>query len=864
MNIVNFDGYEYDSLSTEIWADNYRHESEATRVDTWDRVAASCAAPEDVNIRGDIEAKFKKILYNDRFVSGGRILANIGNTDKKTTTLYNCYVHHPHDIGMYDCDSIDGIYSMLKAQAKTLQSEGGYGVNASWIRPSGAYVAGIGSRSPGPIKFMELWDKSSEIITAGSKKIHGTRRKGEKVKIRKGAQMLVLNVWHPDIREFIVAKQQPNVLSKFNVSVGITEGFIEAVKGDLDWDLKYPDTEHPEYASEWKGFIEDWEAKGLPVIVYETVKAVDIWNMILEATYNRAEPGVLFLDHCNKLNPLAYAEKIAATNPCGEIPQSTGVCNIGSINLVTFVKNVEGELQFDFDEFRETVTTAIRFLDNINDISTTPLPEYTKAVQEKRRIGLGVMGLGSLHMMMAMPYGSEESVNFQRKIARIKAETELLASAKLGREKGNFSLFDANEYFNSYYFTNLDISPEVKKEIVSIGCMRNSHQSMNAPTGNTGIYARNVSGGIEPVFSVDGYYRWCIVPETRQRELIAEGFKYPDISKGEWYETDIFKFSLRGNEQVLAGEYDGDVYEIDKGRGLIIRNYVEDYGVKFAKSFYNNFDEMRACGQFPSVAELNVEAHINSLKVWASYTNMAISKTVNLPSDYTFDDFKNVYMSAWDSNIKGITTYREGTMTAVLESQGNSKQNKKIQADGVLVDTSAPKRPKDLDAEVHHVKISGENWTIFVGLQDGRPREVFGGVSENIQLPKKIKNGILSRTGKVDGRGVYSFITGTGEDQIIVKDIVKSFANSDYAFHTLAVSGMLRHGMPIHYILDILHKAYEDSDLYSFNKVLSRVLKKHIKDGTVIRGKCINCASENIVYQEGCMVCRDCGSSKCS
>jgi ribonucleoside-diphosphate reductase alpha chain len=235
-----------------------------------------------------------------------------------------------------------------------------------------------------------------------------------------------------------------------------------------------------------------------------------------------------------------------------------------------------------------------------------------------------------------------------------------------------------------------------------------------------------------------------------------------------------------------------------------------------------------------------------------------------LPSDYTFDDFKNVYMSAWDSNIKGITTYREGTMTAVLESQGNSKQNKKIQADGVLVDTSAPKRPKDLDAEVHHVKISGENWTIFVGLQDGRPREVFGGVSENIQLPKKIKNGILSRTGKVDGRGIYSFITGTGEDQIIVKDIVKSFANSDYAFHTLAVSGMLRHGMPIHYILDILHKTYEDSDLYSFNKVLSRVLKKHIKDGTVIRGKCINCASENIVYQEGCMVCRDCGSSKCS
>lgn len=1185
--MVKFDGYDYDALSVEVWNDNYRHTDETTRVETWNRVAESCASIEKEEIRNDIVEKFQSILYNDKFVPGGRILSNIGNNDRKGTTLFNCYVHNPKDIGLKDCDSIDGIYDMLKAQAKTLQSEGGYGINGSWLRPAGAYIEGIGSRTPGPIKFMELWDKSSEIITVGSTKIRGERKKSEKTKIRKGAMMLVLNVWHPDIKEFITAKQTPGVLTKFNMSVGITEGFMNAVINDLSWELKYPDTTYPQYKEEWFGFIEEWEAKGYPTIVYETVKAKDIWNLIMESTYNRAEPGVLFLDTYNKLNPLYYAEKIATTNPCqpswakvltpegirefkdisigdkiwseegwttvvnkwstgikdvykasttvgdfystenhrvvsngvkvelkdcssidrsigsyqydtridlqdvmdglvfgdgsvhkasndyvyfivgekdydyfnspirdyfvrerpgikpgshevkttitanelpktferkiperflfgsrskrigflrglfsangsvagqrvtlkatsfsvindvilllsslgirsyystnksktqtfsngtyvmkesydvnittdrtkfkeiigfiqeyknaaldkvinsigisckgnkksyevksyekysteevfditvdnnshtywsfgfnvsncGEIGMATGVCNLGSINLVQFVKDVDGKLEFDFDEFETVVRIAIRFLDNVNSISTTPLPEYDKSVEDRRRIGLGVLGLGSLHMMLGIPFGSSESLELQEKIAKLKCETELLASAELGKEKGSFKLFDKEKYFNSYYFNELSISDDIKNKIVEIGEMRNSHQSMNAPTGNTGIYARNVSGGIEPVFSIEGYSRWCIVPEFRQRELIDSGIVFPNVHKSEWFETDIFKFSTRGTEQILKGTIGDKNYEIDKSRGLVIENYVEDFGIKFAKKHYSTkFESMKSDKIFKDVSTLSVDDHVNSLKIWAKYSNMSISKTVNLPNDYPYDKFQNVYMDAWKNNIKGITTYREGTMTAVLETK-DSKKNIKEKTSGIVY-SDAPKRPEILECDIHQVKIKGESWTVFVGKLDGMPYEIFGGSEKYIKIPKVYNKGILQKaTKKNDMNSRYDLYYGEEGKETIIKDIVSVFENPLYNYHTRSLSMKLRHGIPTLFIVEMLQRDELGSELYSFNKVIARVLKTYIKDGTKKKGICPNCGGEHLVMQEGCFVCQDCSYSKCS
>jgi len=853
MEIIN--NFEYDALSIEVWEDNYKGPKDLIRKDTWDRIAQNCAEIEKEGIRDVIKTEFKKAVYNDRFVPAGRILANLGIDSRNATTLFNCFVHNPADINLKDCDSIDGIYDMLKAQAKTLKSEGGYGINASWIRPAGSYVKGIGSRTPGVLKFMELWDKSSEVITQGSTKILGSRRPDEKNKIRKGAQMLVLNVWHPEILDFIVAKHTEGRLEKFNMSVGITEGFMSAVIEDKNWELKYPNTEVPEYNTEWFGDIYDWEQKGNPVIVYDTVKARSIWDLIMKSTYERAEPGVLFLDLANKLNPGYWYEKIMTTNPCGEVVMSTGACNLGSVNLAMFIKLDEKNVPyFDFADFSETVATAIRFLDNINDISEMPLPEYKKAVLEKRRIGVGVMGLGSIHIMLGTKYGSKKSMELTREIFKLKAETELMASALLGKEKGSYKLFDKEKYFSSYWWENLDISENIKKEIEAIGEMRNSHQSMNAPTGNTGIFARNVSGGIEPVFG-KGFFRWSIVPEGRRRDLIEGGFKFPDISKSEWFETEHMSFSSRGQEQILKGTYKDKNYEIDKNRGLVVETFLEDYGFKFLKNVLGKTEqELENQEVYATAQNLSVEEHINVLKIAAEYTNMSVSKTVNVPNDYPYEEFKDIYLTAWKNNIKGITTYREGTRTAVLETKSDSTKK-----ENVFTDNNAIKRPEILDCEIFHMQVKGEKWEFFIGLLDDRPYEVFAGRSEHVSLPKNRKTGIIKKN------GTYNLYTGTGENELVIKDLATVFENTTESAFTRTISLALRHGVPVQYVCEQLEKgASKDNDMFSLSKGLQRVLKRYIKDGTKINKKiCSECGQTSLVYQEGCTTCLSCGYSKC-
>jgi len=863
-----FDQYKYDDASNQIWSENYKAGYEKTREDTWKRAAKACAATESEELKPKIEKEFLSMMYNDKFIPGGRILANLGVEDKVNVTLYNCFVHNPRDINLKDCDSIDGIYDLLKAQAKTLRSEGGYGINASFIRPAGAYINGIGSRTPGVLKFMELWDKSSEILTLGSVKLLGGKKSGEKNKIRKGAQMLVLDIWHPDIEDFITCKQTKGRLTKFNMSVGITEGFMTTLLEDGMWDLKFPNTEHEKYKTEWFGDIKEWEDKGYPVVVHKQIKAQEIWNLIMESTYNRNEPGVLFLDIANKMNPVYWFDLIKTTNPCGEVPMSTGVCNLGSINLVSFVENVNDSLSFDFKSFSNTVTTAIRFLDNVNDISSTPLPEYKQSVLEKRRIGLGVMGLGSLHLMLGIRYGSEDSIKLVEQIFKIKSETELLASALLGKEKGSFSKFDREKYFSSYWWTNLRISSDIKKQIEEIGCMRNSHQSMNAPTGNTGIYARNVSGGIEPVFDVNGYFRWSIVNEFDRRDLVGVGFKFPDVGKNEWFETEHVKFNKRGDETILKGTFNNTNYEIDTNRGLTKESFVVDYGIKFAKEFYKDkFEDMKKSGVLASAQELSTTEHLDVLKCASHYTNMAISKTVNVPEKYPYEDFKNLYLEAWKSNLKGITTYREGTMTAVLETKSNNdKVNVKEKK---LVENHAPKRPKELECDIHVMTVRGEKWTFFVGKMENRPYEVIGGQSKYISIPKRVKFGKIVKHNGTDNPVArydlhYDYEKGPDEEAT-VKDLVNIFENATEAAFTRTVSLALRHGVPIQYVVEQITKGSEkDDDLFSFSKALSRVLKTYIVDGTKTNKTCDVCKSDQVSYQEGCMLCTSCFYSKCS
>lgn len=321
-----------DSFSEEIWRVTYKDHNDTCLSDTLRRVAKDIASAEATEEkRVEWEGKFYDLLSDFKALAGGRIFANAG-TEWQKTTYANCYVGPLPD---RDLDSIDGIYKVLVDQANTLKSEGGWGMDFSWIRPRGSFIHGVGVDSPGSIRFMELFDKSSEIVTAGSGKASSNKK--AKGKIRKGAMMGTLGVWHPDIVEFITAKQTAGRLTKFNVSVNCTEEFMDRVNeikvlsetggGPEDfeklerldsWELIFPETSHPAYKAEWAGDIGSWKAKGYPVVVYNTVSVSWLWNLIMESTYNRNEPGVLFLDRANHFNPLSYQETIKSTNPCGK------------------------------------------------------------------------------------------------------------------------------------------------------------------------------------------------------------------------------------------------------------------------------------------------------------------------------------------------------------------------------------------------------------------------------------------------------------------------------------------------------------------------------------------------------------------
>ncbi|NCB21111.1 MAG: hypothetical protein EOM88_04330 [Clostridia bacterium] len=303
-----------DSFSEEIWKQTYKDYNDETVDDTFKRVAKAISSVEKTEeLKLEWYEKFYDLLSDFKGTAGGRTYSNAG-TEWKGTTLLNCFVS-PRTGN--DLDSLDKIIEDLKNQAFTLKSEGGWGQNFSWIRPRGSFIAGIGVESPGAVKYMELYDKASEIITSGSgKKSSNKKAKG---KIRKGAMMGILDVWHKDIVEFITAKQHPGRLTKFNVSVNCSDEFMEKVMtdGDDSWDLIFPETDFEKYNDEWDGDIKKWKTKGYPVKVYQTVSAKWLWNLIMESTYNRAEPGVLFLDRANDFNPLYYGENINSTNPCG-------------------------------------------------------------------------------------------------------------------------------------------------------------------------------------------------------------------------------------------------------------------------------------------------------------------------------------------------------------------------------------------------------------------------------------------------------------------------------------------------------------------------------------------------------------------
>lgn len=878
------------SFSQSIWEQNYKLKTEQTIEDTWRRVAKAVASVEKTEEqRKEWEEKFYNLLSDFKLVPGGRILANAGSP-VTNTSLINCFVSPKPD---KDIDSLEGIMWILQRQAQTLKAEGGWGCNFSFIRPRGSYIKGVGVRTPGAVKYMELFDKASEVMTEGPgaytlafDDVHVE----EKLKIRKGAMMFVLNIDHPDIEEYITAKRKPNHLTKANLSVNVSNEFMakllyiqdlyktdpeKASKEDL-WDLVFPDTSFDKYKSEWDGNINLWKSKGYPIKIYKTVKLTELWNKIMKSTYDFADPGVLFMDTANKDHCANYVKGlyIDSCNPCGEqMLISGGCCNLSSFNITQYIKINQSthNVEFDFAALNNDIPAAVRFLDNVIEIANVPLPEYKETMERYRRIGLGIMGTGSALAMLNMTYGSASSLVFLRNLLTTFNTTAILASIDLAKERGPFTNCEPEQHFkniiNTFPYIFQENKDLIHKKIQEAGGIRNSALFSIQPTGNTGCLANCVSGGLEPIFETE-YVRTVNVP-TLPEELDG---KVPKYWEGDMTPNEYFKeVNKYGVTYLQYKEPTSEiVYKIFADRGLCKDELIKDYALVWAQQHDITLSSI-ACAM-----DLSAEAHISVLKLFAEHLDSSASKTINVAADCDYEDFKNIYIDAYKTKrIKGVTTYRDQTKAGVLNKVSNTEEETTTCATKHLIKTNAPKRPKSLPCNLHLMTIKNIPYYAIVSMYGDDPYEVFIGENkEDITTPEgeyvgskliffqKLNNcaGELIK----QAQGKYLFKTKDIEIPISRKNEAEDAALIS-AFSRILSWG-LRHGGDIKYAIEQLDKT--EGTFSSATKVFSRVLKKYINNNDKPESKCSakdvcpKCGSA-IVRTEGCKHCPKCGWSAC-
>jgi len=592
-------------ISQDVLAEKYLKPGETGLEDLYRRVARALASVEKEADRAEWEQRFLDNLHAGA-IGAGRIMSAAG-TDIQAT-LINCFVQPVGDaIQGLDADGYPGIYEALREAAETMRRGGGVGYDFSRIRPKGAEVKGTHSMASGPCSYINVFDQScSTVESAGA---------------RRGAQMGVLRIDHPDVMEFITAKRTPGRWNNFNVSVGVSDAFMEAVGSDQPWELVHK--ARPGKTLMDKGAYQ----RGDGLWVYQTLAATELWDTIMKSAYDFAEPGILFLDKIGTDNNLHYCETIAATNPCGEQPLPPyGCCDLGPIILTRFVQNpfgFGGTPTFDFDAFEKAVALQVRALDNVLDVTFWPLEQQRAESAAKRRIGVGFTGMGNALAMLCVRYDREEGRNMAAQIAERMRDAAYLASVELGKEKGVFPKFDANGYLAPGTFASR--LPEPIKAAIRKHGLRNSHLLSIAPTGTVSLaFADNASNGIEPPFS------WMY----RRKKREADG--------------STSEYAVEDHAWRLYRELGGDVDQLP------------DY--------------------FVSALAMSAGEHIGMMEAVQPFVDTAISKTVNVAADYPFEDFKSLYQKAWRANLKGMATYRPNSILGSVLDTGSAATDAKPDA----------------------------------------------------------------------------------------------------------------------------------------------------------------------------------------
>lgn len=581
-------------ISLDVLREKYLKPGETMADELYQRVARALASVEKPDLRDKYEALFLANLKAGA-IGAGRIMSAAG-TDIQAT-LINCFVQPVGDcIQGVDDEGFPGIYEALREAAETMRRGGGVGYDFSRIRPKGAHVKGTASMASGPCSYMNVFDQScSTVESAGA---------------RRGAQMGVLRIDHPDVQEFITAKRTPGRWNNFNVSVGVSDAFIEAVQNDAPWELVHKAA--PGAALLAQGARQRADGQW----VYATVQARQLWDTIMKSAYDFAEPGILFLGRINEDNNLHYCEDIAATNPCGEQPlPSYGCCDLGPIILTRFVRypfGFGGVAAFDFEAFSEAVALQVRALDNVLDVTFWPLPQQRDEAMAKRRIGVGFTGMGNTLAMLSLRYDLPEGRTMAARIAECMRDAAYAASVDLAREKGVFPKFDAKGYLAEGTFASR--LPESLQAAIRTHGIRNSHLLSIAPTGTVSLaFADNASNGIEPPFS------WMYKRKKRESD------------------GSTTEYAVEDHAWRLYRELGGDV------------NALPDY--------------------FVSALAMSAQDHIAMMEAVQPFVDTAISKTVNIPADYPYEDFKDLYLQAWRARLKGLATYRPNSILgSVLET----------------------------------------------------------------------------------------------------------------------------------------------------------------------------------------------------